>query len=181
MHILIEILFNSTTLRVIKGDLTEAHADAIVNAANSRLQHGGGVAGALLRKGGAVIQEESNRIEYVPVGECALTSAGKLNARGIIHTVGPQWGEGDEETKLRNAVRNTLKLADANHFSTIAMPAISAGIFGFPKDRCARIITKEIKAYSSGDTAITGIDIYLIDPEMIEFFTAETNRIIKDQ
>ena len=111
MEILKEVSVRGIRIRLIRGDLTEADADAIVNAANSRLQHGGGVAGAIVRKGGRIIQEESNVIGYVPVGGAAITGAGKLKARYVIHTVGPVWGEGDEEAKLRSAVRSTLKLA----------------------------------------------------------------------
>jgi O-acetyl-ADP-ribose deacetylase len=172
-----EILLNKTVVRVIHGDLTEAPVDAIVNAANSHLQHGGGVAGAIVRKGGNIIQEESNRIGIVPVGECAVTSAGKLPARYVIHAVGPRWGEGDEETKLRSAVRNTLKTAEERKFSSIGMPAISAGIFGFPKDLCARIILEEIVSVINRNSALREIDLYLMDFEIIEFFSAEMDRL----
>ena len=117
MEIIKEALINTTKVRIIRGDLTEASVDAIVNAANSHLRHGGGVAGAIVRKGGSIIQIESDRIGYVPVGECAVTTAGALSAKYVIHTVGPRWGEGDEETKLRSAVRNTLKTALGRGFA----------------------------------------------------------------
>jgi O-acetyl-ADP-ribose deacetylase len=173
MEILKQAMFNAISVRLIRGDLTEADVDAIVNAANSHLQHGGGVAGAIVRKGGTVIQEESDRIGYVPVGGCALTGAGALKARHVIHTVGPRWGEGDEERKLRDAIGNTLKLAGKQGYASIAIPAISAGIFGFPKERCARIIVEEIKAFAGGGASVKDIDIYLMDPEIINFFLAE--------
>ncbi len=174
MDIIQEILLKKTRLRIIRGDLTEAPVDAIVNAANSYLQHGGGVAGAIVRKGGSVIQEESNRIGYVPVGESALTTGGRLKAKHVIHTVGPRWGEGDEETKLRNAIRNTLKLASEKGFRSIAMPAVSAGIFGFPKDRCAHIIVDELAAFvRENPFTIEEIDLYLMDAEIIDFFSRE--------
>ena len=99
MQILKEVTIKGVRLRVLRGDLTEARTDAIVNAANSHLQHGGGVAGAIVRKGGRIIQEESNRIGFVPVGKAAITGAGALKARFVIHTVGPMWGEGDEAGK----------------------------------------------------------------------------------
>ena len=177
MKIIKEILFRKTVVRIIHGDLTEAPVVAIVNAANSHLQHGGGVAGAIVRKGGSIIQEESNRIGFVPVGQCAVTSAGKLPAQYVIHAVGPRWGEGDEEAKLRSAVRNTLKTAEERKFSTIAMPAISAGIFGFPKDLCAHIIVEEIASFIGEDSAIKEIDIYLMDPQIIDVFSAEMDRL----
>src|SRR5512146_3337414 len=107
----IEKRIGKTTLRLVSADLTERDVDAIVNAANSRLQHGGGVAGAIVRKGGRIIQDESDRIGYVPVGGAALTTGGKLKARYVIHAVGPRMGEGDEETKLKNAINSVLNLA----------------------------------------------------------------------
>lgn len=177
MEILKEIVLKTTTVRFIEGDLTEAPVDAIVNAANSHLQHGGGVAGAIVRKGGSIIQEESNRVGFVPVGGSVVTTAGKLRARYVIHTVGPRWGEGDEEAKLRSAVHNTLKLAEERKFAAIAMPAISAGIFGFPKDRCARIIMEEIAAFVSRGTAIKSIDIYLMDLQIIDLFSKEMEQM----
>ena len=177
MEIIEEILLNATRVRVIRGDITEAPVDAIVNAANSHLRHGGGVAGAIVRKGGSIIQEESDRIGYVPVGESAITTAGRLPAHYVMHTVGPRWGEGDEEVKLRSAVRNTLELAEKEGFATIAMPAISAGIFGFPKDRCARIMLHEIAEFAPGARGVKGIDLYLMDPEIIGLFAQELSRI----
>src|SRR5438876_5000465 len=95
-------------IQLVKGDLTEERVDAIVNAANAHLAHGGGVAGAIVRKGGDIIQKESDRIGHVPVGQVAITGAGALPARHVIHAVGPRVGEGDEDTKLRNAARNSL-------------------------------------------------------------------------
>lgn len=179
MEIIDDILLGSTRLRIIRGDLTTAPVDAIVNAANSHLQHGGGVAGAIVRKGGLVIQEESNRIGFVPVGESAITTGGKLPAKYVIHTVGPRWGEGDEEMKLRSAVRNTLRLAHTKGFSTIALPAISAGIFGFPKERCAKIMVDEIASFARTPSSLTGLDIYLLDEEIIGFFSKEIARMKK--
>jgi O-acetyl-ADP-ribose deacetylase len=178
MEILKESVFNDTRIRIIKGDLTQSDVDAIVNAANSHLQHGGGVAGAIVRKGGQIIQEESDRIGYVPVGNCALTSGGSLKAKHVIHAVGPRWGEGDEEQKLRNAVKNTLILADEKGFKKISMPAISAGIFGFPKERCAGIIIGEITRFAGkNETSLKEINIYLMDDEIIEFFETELEKL----
>ncbi len=126
------------------GDITEEAVDAIVNAANSRLQHGGGVARAIVKKGGAIIQEESNRIGYVPVGQVAVTRAGQLPARYVIHAVGPRWGEGNEEEKLRSAVWNALQKAEELGLQSIALPAISMGIFGFPKELGTRILLETV-------------------------------------
>ncbi len=174
MEILKDLSIGGIRVRVVKGDLTEAPVDAIVNAANSYLRHGGGVAGAIVRKGGSVIQEESDAIGYVPVGRAAVTTAGRLKARWVIHTVGPRWGEGDEEQKLASAVKNALALAAEKGCTTIAMPAISAGVFGFPKDRCARIIIREVAAFATdAATSLKGIDIYLMDDEMTGHFVRE--------
>lgn len=143
MKIISEHKIEGKTLRLVQGDITERDVDAIVNAANSRLQHGGGVAGAIVRKGGQIIQEESNKIGFVPVGSAAITTAGKLPARLVIHAVGPRMGEGDEDNKLRSAVLSSLRLASEKGLSSISIPAISSGIFGFPKDRCAKILVGE--------------------------------------
>ena len=147
MKIIAEKKLNGKTLRLVQGDITEREVDAIVNAANSRLQHGGGVAGAIVRKGGQVIQEESDRIGFVPVGHAAITGAGKLPCRYVIHAVGPRMGEGDEDNKLMSAVHTSLTLASGKGLKSISLPAISSGIFGFPKDRCAQILVHEAWEY----------------------------------
>ncbi len=159
-------------IKIINGDITEEKVDAIVNAANSYLKHGSGVAGAIIRKGGNIIQRESDRIGFVPVGQVALTTAGKLRARFIIHAVGPKWGEGDEDNKLRHAVKNSLELAERKNLKTIAMPAISSGIFGFPKDRCAKIILNSIKKYfhSHSTGSLKEVRICLLDKLTIDVF-----------
>jgi O-acetyl-ADP-ribose deacetylase len=145
-------LGNNKILRLVKGDITERNVDVVVNAANSYLKHGGGVAAAIVRKGGTIIQEESDKIVagrggLVPVGSAVITTAGKLPCKAVIHTVGPRMGEGNEDYKLRAAVKSSLLLASENGFRSISMPAISSGIFGFPKDRCAKILVEESKTF----------------------------------
>ncbi len=139
-------------LELVFGDLTDENVDAIVNAANSRLQHGGGVAGTIARRGGRQIQAESDAWvrEHGPVShaEPAITSAGLLPSHYVIHAVGPIWGAGDEDAKLSAAVGGSLRLADETGLESIAMPAISTGIFGFPRRRAARIILQTIRNYS---------------------------------
>jgi O-acetyl-ADP-ribose deacetylase len=117
--------------------------DVIVNPANSYLIHGVGVAAAIVRKGGQVIQEESDKIGYVPVGTAVITTSGKLPCKAVIHTIGPRMGEGNEDEKLRKAIKSVLALAQETGFKSISIPAISTGIFGFPKDRCAKILLEE--------------------------------------
>ncbi len=125
--------------------------DAIVNAANEHLAHGGGVAGIISRKGGPTIQQESYRWvrEHGPVSHesPAYTSAEKLPCRYIIHAVGPIWGSGNEDAKLTAAIQGSLQIAESLGLQSISMPAISTGIFGFPKEQAARIIYKTIEEY----------------------------------
>jgi len=168
-----------TVLRLVSEDLTERDVDAIVNAANSHLQHGGGVAGAIVRKGGRIIQDESDRIGFVPVGGAAMTSGGKLRARHVIHAVGPRMGEGDEDAKLRKAITSVLALAVEKGLTSISVPAISAGIFGFPKDRCARILVDGAVVFLQDhrDTSLRLIEFCIVDEEAFALFKKEIERI----
>lgn len=151
-QVLMEQIFPSgQRLQIVQGDLTEERVDAIVNAANANLQHGGGVAGVIVRKGGSEIQSESDAWvrAHGPVrhSEPAYTSAGRLPSRYIIHAVGPVWGAGEEDEKLAAAVKGSLALADRLNLRSIALPAISTGVFGFPKARAAQVIFRAIEGY----------------------------------
>ncbi len=170
-------------VKLVQGDITREEVDAIVNAANSYLKHGGGVAGAIVRRGGYEIQQESDKIGYVPVGEAAITGAGRLPAAYVIHAVGPRWGEGDEDTKLHNAVWNSLKLAEAHQLKRISMPAISAGIFGFPKDRCARIILNTVSDYlqQHPQGSLQEVRICLYDEPTVNAFREEWEKDGKEE
>ena len=167
----------SSVIELVKGDITELEVDAIVNAANSRLKMGGGVAGAILRKGGWSIQEECDKIGYCPVGGAVITGAGKLKARYVIHAVGPRMGEGDEDRKLRDATLNSLKLAEEHGVKSIAFPAISTGIFGFPKDRCAKIMLRAAVEYLEKGSGIERVIFCLYDDETYRIFEEELERI----
>jgi O-acetyl-ADP-ribose deacetylase len=134
-------------IRLLQGDLTELAVDAIVNAANAQLVLGGGVAGAIRMKGGPTIQEECDRIGGTTVGQAVITGAGNLKARYVIHAVGPRYGEGSEDEKLRGATLNSLKRATEKGMHSLAFPAISTGIFGFPKDRCAEIMLNTTRTF----------------------------------
>lgn len=134
-------------IKFVKGDITELAVDAIVNAANSQLQMGGGVAGAILRKGGQSIQDECDKIGFTSVGQVAITKGGRLKAKYVIHAVGPRMGEGNEDKKLLNATLNSLKIAQEKGIQSIAFPAISTGIFGYPLDKCAKIMFKTTKEF----------------------------------
>lgn len=145
------LLPSGQRLELVNGDLTLEEVNAIVNAANAHLLHGSGVAGAILRKAGPKLQAESDAWvrDHGPVTHeaPAFTSGGNLPCRYVIHAVGPVWGEGDEDRKLEAAVTGALELADRLGLASIAFPAISTGIFGFPKDRAARISLKAIRDY----------------------------------
>ncbi len=167
----------NSTLELVQGDITEMETDAIVNAANSALKLGGGVAGAIARKGGPRIQEECDRIGGTFVGGAVITTGGNLKAAHVIHAVGPRMGEGNEDEKLENATLNSLKLADEHHLKSIAFPAISTGIFGFPIGRCAEIMLSTAIAYLSGDTDLERVIFCLYDTEAYRIFDRELENL----
>src|SRR5215211_301946 len=132
---------SNQNIQIVQGDITTEEVDAIVNAANEYLQHGGGVARTISKQGGSAIQNESDTWiqEHGSVSHAnpAWTSGGRLSAKYVIHAVGPVWGDGDEDDKLEAAVTGSLCLADELKCASVAFPAISTGIYGFPKDRAA--------------------------------------------
>lgn len=169
-------LLTGQILQIAKGDITTDEVDAIVNAANEHLQHGGGVAWAIVRRGGDIIQEESDKwIQQhglVTHAHPAWTSGGALPAKYIIHAVGPVWGDGDEDKKLSDAVTGSLRVADELKCKSISMPAISTGIFGFPKDRAARLIFSSIEAYFTEvkNSTVQTVRVLLFDNATVEVF-----------
>jgi len=161
-----EVQIGNVRLELVRGDITEIDTEAIVNAANRRLTHGGGVAGAIVRKGGRVIQEESDAWvrEHgpVPTGGAAITGAGRLKARYVIHAVGPIYdGTPRCAELLASAVRNSLALADERGIRSIALPAISTGIFGYPMDEAAGIILRTVVDYLRGETGLERVVLCL--------------------
>jgi O-acetyl-ADP-ribose deacetylase (regulator of RNase III) len=176
-----EYKIGQKTLRLVQTDITESETEAIVNAANSHLQHGGGVAGAIVRKGGQIIQDESNKIGFIPVGHAVITSAGSLKAKFVIHAVGPRMGEGDEDNKLKNSVFNSLLLASEKGLQSISLPAISSGIFGFPKDECAKILVKESADFlkSQPGTSLQLIEFCILDDLTLRYFKKEFENLIR--
>jgi O-acetyl-ADP-ribose deacetylase (regulator of RNase III) len=169
-------LSTGQSLQIVQGDITTDEVDAIVNAANEHLQHGGGVAWAIVRRGGDVIQAESDKwIQQhglVSHAHPAWTSGGTLPAKYVIHAVGPVWGDGDEDAKLAEAVTGSLRVADELKCESIAMPAISTGIFGFPKDRAAGIVFSAIETYFSNvqTSTLKTVRILLFDDATIQPF-----------
>jgi O-acetyl-ADP-ribose deacetylase (regulator of RNase III) len=165
-----KVKINNRVLELLDGDLTEMDTDAIVNAANAQLILGGGVAGAIRRKGGPGIQEECDKTGGTFVGGAVITTGGNLKARHVIHAVGPRMGEGDEDQKLKNATLNSLKAADENHLKSISFPAISTGIFGFPIGRCAEIMLKTTIDYLKGQTCLEKVVFCLFGRDSYEIF-----------
>jgi O-acetyl-ADP-ribose deacetylase len=159
-------------LELIEGDITELDTDAIVNAANAQLVLGAGVAGAIRRKGGPQIQQACDRIGGTFVGGAVITTGGTLKAKHVIHAVGPQMGEGDEDQKLRDATRNALKLADEHGLKSIAFPAISTGIFGFPIQRCAAIMLQATVEHLRGETGLQRVVFCLFGWDSYNVFAA---------
>src|SRR5574342_201744 len=164
------------TVQIVQGDITIEQVDAIVNAANAQLQHGGGVAWAISKKGGPALQKESDAwVRHhgaVSHARPAWTSGGLLPAKYVIHAVGPVWGDGDEDNKLAQAVTGTLRVADDLKCVSIAMPAISTGIFGFPKDRAARMIFSAIEEYFVDNSAssVKIVKLVLFDQSSVDVF-----------
>lgn len=163
-------------IELIRGDITEIAVDAIVNAANSSLLGGGGVDGAIHRRGGPAILEECKRIRDrqggCPTGEAVITTGGKLPARYVIHTVGPVWHGGDrgEAALLRNCYLNSLRLAEENGIKTIAFPNISTGVYGYPKPEAARIAIAAVRDYLSESTSIEKVIFVCYDEENYQLY-----------
>ena len=173
-----KIDIENRTLELLEGDITEMETDAIVNAANAQLVLGGGVAGAISKKGGPKIQFQCNKIGGTFVGGAVITTGGNLKAKYVIHAVGPRMREGNEDEKLKNATLNSLKAADENHLKSISFPAISTGIFGFPIQRCAEIMLKTTIDYLKGQTALKKVLFCLFGQDSYNIFENQLNKEI---
>ncbi|MBK7480487.1 MAG: O-acetyl-ADP-ribose deacetylase [Bacteroidales bacterium] len=158
------------------GDITKIGVDAIVNAANSSLLGGGGVDGAIHRAGGRAILDECMKIVErqggCPTGEAVITTAGNMPARYVIHTVGPVWhgGMNDEDQLLANAYSNSLRLAVDNGVKTIAFPNISTGVYGFPKERAAKIAIETVRKFLEKDKSLHEVVFVCFDRENHEIY-----------
>jgi O-acetyl-ADP-ribose deacetylase len=155
---------------LMQGDLTEMDTDAIVNAANNDLQHGGGVAGAIRRKGGPLIQEESNEIGSIPVGGAAITSGGNLKAKYVIHAASMQLGGRTSAHALRSSTAHSLRIAAEKGLKTIAFPAVGTGIAGFPMDECAEIMFREVAGHLKRGSSLEKIYFVLFDAASLKTF-----------
>lgn len=154
-----------------QGDLTEADADAIVNAANNDLQLGGGVAGAIRRKGGPAIQQECNEIGSIPVGGAAITGGGNLKARYVIHAASMHLGGATTEKALRTSTAHSLRIASEKGLKSIAFPAVGTGIAGFPMRECAEIMLEEVVRHLKGPTSLEQVQFILFDQAALDAFT----------
>ncbi|MBB6451145.1 O-acetyl-ADP-ribose deacetylase (regulator of RNase III) [Geomicrobium halophilum] len=164
---------------VIQEDITKLEVDAIVNAANKKLLGGGGVDGAIHRAGGKEILEECKEIGGCETGEAVITTAGKMPARRVIHTVGPVWNGGDnnEDRLLENCYRNSLQLAKEYGLTTVAFPNISTGVYSFPKERAARIAVETVEQFinEAEEPSITKVIFICFDQENFDLYSGLLN------
>lgn len=160
-----------STMQVIQGDITTVSVDVIVNAANSSLLGGGGVDGAIHRAAGPTLLEACRRVRQqqgdCPPGHAVITAAGELPAKAVIHAVGPVWHGGDEHEVrlLEDAYRNSLMLAEANSYESIAFPAISTGVYGYPKAAAAEIAVNTVAAYLANHPQLRRVVFVCFDDE----------------
>jgi O-acetyl-ADP-ribose deacetylase len=155
---------------ILQGDLTEMDVDAIVNAANNDLQLGGGVAGAIRRKGGETIQRECDAIGSIPIGGAAITTGGKLRARFVIHAASMQLGGATTALALRSSTAHSLRIAAERGLRSVAFPAIGTGIAGFPILECARIMLREVVEHLQKPTSLEKIYFVLFDAQALYDF-----------
>ena len=157
-------------VRFSQGDITECALDAIVNAANNDLMLGAGVAGAIRSKGGPEIQQECDRIGPIALGDAAITTAGKLKAKYVIHAASMRLGGRTSEANLRASTRNSLMRAVEKNLTGIAFPAIGTGIAGFPLDRCAEVMLEEVRDHLADETSLKLVEFVLFDRPAFETF-----------
>jgi O-acetyl-ADP-ribose deacetylase (regulator of RNase III) len=181
-----EFQVGKAVLQIIRGDITEIEADAIVNAANSSLMGGGGVDGAIHRKGGPKILEECKRIretewpDGLPTGKAVITSSGNLKAKHVIHTVGPVWlgGFHDEAELLKQAYRNSLKLAVSKGLKVIAFPSISTGAYGYPIGEASRIALNTVKDFLEKEDKLERVILVLFSESDLRLYLETAKSIL---
>ena len=161
-----------TKIHIEQGDITTYEVDAVVNAANSDLVLGSGVAGAIARRGGPEIQAECDRHGPVEVGGAAITTAGRMPAKYVIHQASMRLGEQTTAESLRKSTQAVLKLAEENDVRTIAFPATGTGVAGFPRRQCAEIMLEEVRKHIAAGTKLT--DVYFV------LFDAQAERVFRD-
>lgn len=180
-----EFQVGKAIVRLVKGDITEMKTDAIVNAANSSLMGGGGVDGAIHRKGGPKILEECKRIratewpQGLPTGKAVITSAGDLKAKHVIHTVGPIWRGGNlgEPELLAQAYQNSLRLAVAKGLKTVAFPSISTGAYGYPVEDACRVTLKAVKEFLEKEDAVNEVIFVLFSDDALKVYSNRAKEV----
>ena len=171
---------NRTSLELIQADITTLDVDAIVNAANNALLGGGGVDGAIHRAAGPQLLTECRTLGGCETGEAKITQGYRLKARHVIHTVGPIYRGGPRDADLLvSAVRNSLSLADEHHLRSIAFPAISTGIYGYPMDQAAHVILSTILDYCQSATQIERVIMCLFDQRALRVFNDVFNQLTR--
>jgi len=164
---------------VVTGDLLKEPVDAIVNAANGHLAHGGGVAAAIARAAGPALEEEGDRIVAqrgpIPVGEAVVTTAGRLSFKGVIHAVGPHQGLGREEERLAQALQAAFLRAHERSWASVSFPAVSSGIFAVPLDVCARAYVRAVRGFFAAhpDTSLRTVRLCLFDGPLVDLVKAQ--------
>ena len=183
-----EFRIGNAKIRIIRGDITEQENDAIVNAANSSLMGGGGVDGAIHRKGGPKILEECKRIRRtqwpngLPTGKAVITTGGNLKAKYVIHTVGPVWrgGKHGEAELLADAYRNSLKLAVSKGIKTISFPAISTGAYGYPMEEAAEVALKTVKDFLEAEDKLDEVVFVLFTESAYRVYERKAKEILAE-
>jgi O-acetyl-ADP-ribose deacetylase (regulator of RNase III) len=176
-------------VRFIKGDLTDITADAIVNAANNSLQGGGGVDGAIHRKGGLKILDECNRIraeqwpDGLATGKAVITSGGNLKSKHVIHTVGPVWRGGDEgeDELLMDAYKNSLKVAVTSKLKTVAFPSISTGAYGYPIQKASRVAVKAVKVFLEKEDNLNEVTFVLFSEHDLQVYLQAAEELLTNR
>ncbi len=159
-----EVKIGKSRLQFVVGDITAQDTDAVVNAANTRLAPGGGVAGAIHHAAGPKLWEECKKLQGCETGEAKITKGYNLPNRYVVHTVGPVYSGSSEDSRLlRSCYMNSLKVADESHIKSISFPALSTGIFGYPLDAAAQVAIDAIREYLNGDTGIETVRMVLYD------------------
>ncbi len=164
-------------IRLELGDITESDCEAIVNAANNDLQLGAGVAGAIRRQGGPAIQDECDRVGPIALGDAAITTGGNLKARHVIHAASMQLGGRTSEADLRSSIRRSLQIADREGLKSLALPAVGAGIAGFPLGRCARVMMEVACDHLAAGSRLERIVFVLFDQRAYDAFREVYDRL----
>ncbi len=178
--------FGKATIRILRGDITDEDSEAVVNAANSFLMGGGGVDGAIHRKGGPKILEECKKIratiwpEGLPVGKAVVTSGGNLKARYVIHTVGPIWQDGQhgEPALLEQAYLNSLSAAALKGMKSVAFPSISTGAYRYPIEEACRIALKTVKEFLEREDTVGRVDFVLFSEEDLGVYLEKAKELL---